>query len=181
MSDFFKKYMSDIYNISSNIDRAKLLRCSQMISDTNDAGGQVLIFGNGGSAAMASHISVDLVKAARVRASNFNEADLITCFSNDFGYENWVKKSIEFYSQPNDLVLLISSSGSSANILNGALMARKLKLPVITLSGFDESNPLKAMGDVNLYAASSSYNYVEMAHHIWLVAIVDHIINEKAK
>ena len=181
MSDFFKKYMSDIYDISSNIDCGTLFRCSQMVSDTNDAGGQVLIFGNGGSAAMASHISVDLVKAARVRASNFNEADLLTCFSNDFGYENWVKKSIEFYAQPNDMVVLISSSGSSANILNGALMARQMKLPLITLSGFDESNPLKEMGDVNLYAASSCYNYVEMTHHIWLVAIVDHIIASKAK
>ena len=107
MNDFFKKYMSDIYDISSNIDCAKLLKCSQMVSDTNDVGGQVLIFGNGGSAAMASHVSVDLVKAARVRASNFNEADLITCFSNDFGYENWVMKSIEFYAQPNDLIVLI--------------------------------------------------------------------------
>ena len=77
--------------------------------------------------------------------------------------------------------MLISSSGSSANMLNGALMARQMKLPMITLSGFDELNPLRAMGDVNLYAASSSYNYVEMTHHIWLVAIVDHIIKEKAE
>ena len=56
-----------------------------------------MIFGNGGSAAISSHFSVDMTKNAGVRCTNYNESDLLTCFSNDFGYERWVEKAINFY------------------------------------------------------------------------------------
>ena len=75
-----------------------------------------MIFGNGGSAAISSHVSIDLTKNAKIRTLNFNEADLITCFSNDFGYEKWVEKAVEYYHQKNDILILISSSGESRNV-----------------------------------------------------------------
>ena len=78
---------------------------------------KILIFGNGGSAAMASHFSVDMTKIGQIRTVNFNESDLITCFANDYGYENWVSKAIEFYSDKGDIVILISSSGESQNMI----------------------------------------------------------------
>ena len=84
-----------------------------------------MIFGNGGSAAIASHFSVDLTKNAKIRCTNYNESDLLTCFSNDYGYEKWVEKSIDFFSDPGDVVILISSSGRSKNMLNGAKSAKK--------------------------------------------------------
>ena len=65
-----------------------------LILNTNELKGKIIICGNGGSAATASHFAVDLSLNAKIRAVNFNEADLITCFANDFGYENWLKKSI---------------------------------------------------------------------------------------
>ena len=67
-----------------------------------------MIFGNGGSAAIASHFSVDLTKTANIRSVNYNEADLITCFSNDYGYERWVEKAVDFYGDANDLIIVIS-------------------------------------------------------------------------
>ena len=57
-------------------------------------------------------MAVDLTKASGIRAVNFNEADLITCFANDYGYEHWVEKALDFYADPKDVVILISSSGS---------------------------------------------------------------------
>jgi D-sedoheptulose 7-phosphate isomerase len=78
---------------------------------------KIIIFGNGGSAAIASHVSVDLTKNSKIRCVNFNEADLITCFSNDFGYEHWIEKAIEYYGDKGDAVIFISSSGKSKNIL----------------------------------------------------------------
>ena len=99
---------------------------------------------------MASHVTVDLTKAAGMRAINFNEADLLTCFANDFGYENWVSKALEFYADEGDLVILISSSGQSPNMLNGAKQAKMMKLPLVTLSGFRSDNLLRTQGDVNL-------------------------------
>ena len=72
-----------------------------------------MIFGNGGSAAIASHFSVDLTKNAKVRCTNFNESDLITCFSNDYGYEKWVEKAINFYGDSGDVLIVISAGGKS--------------------------------------------------------------------
>ena len=136
-----------------------------------------MIFGNGGSAAIASHCVVDLTKNADIRAINFNEADLITCFANDYGYEKWVEKAVEFYGDERDVFIGISSSGSSENILNGCLAARKKNFSkVITLSGMQAENPLRQLGDINLWANSMAYNHIENIHQIWLLAVVDLII-----
>ncbi len=84
-----------------------------------------MIFGNGGSAAIANHFSVDLTKVSKIRCVNFNESSLITCFSNDFGYENWVKKVLEFHGNSKDMIILISSSGESKNMINACKFALK--------------------------------------------------------
>ena len=125
---------------------------------------------------MASHVAVDLTKAAGCRAITFNEADLLTCFANDYGYENWVEKALNFYADKGDIVILISSSGTSKNIINGANWAKQNGNKVITLSGFNAENPLRQIGEINLWVDSKGYNIIEMAHHIWLVAIVDYIV-----
>ena len=91
---------------------------------------KIMIFGNGGSAAIASHVSVDLTKNANVRCVNYNEADLITCFSNDYGYERWVEKAIDFYADSKDTIILISSSGKSKNMINACKTAKKRKIIV---------------------------------------------------
>ena len=128
---------------------------------------------------MASHVTVDFTKGAGIRAVNFNEADLLTCFANDYGYEFWVAKALEFYADSGDLAILISSSGQSPNILNGAKQAKEMNLTTITLSGFRSDNLLKTLGDVNLWVDSTSYNIVEMTHHVWLLAIIDYLIDQK--
>ena len=128
---------------------------------------------------MASHVAVDFTKAASIRAINFNEADLITCFANDYGYENWVGKALEAYADPGDLAILISSSGKSQNILNAAEKANEMGLSLITVSGFLTDNPLRKLGDLNLWVDSCEYNVIEMTHHIWLLAIVDYLIENK--
>jgi D-sedoheptulose 7-phosphate isomerase len=84
--------------------------------------------------------------------------------------------ALEFYGDNDDIVILISSSGQSKNIINAGRKARKMGLSLITLSGFLESNPLKELGDINLWVDSSEYNVVENAHQIWLLAVVDYLI-----
>ena len=128
---------------------------------------------------MASHVTVDLTKAANIRSVNFNEADLLTCFSNDYGYEHWVEMALEFYADSGDLVILISSSGKSKNMINGAEKAKAMGLSLITVSGFSADNPMRKIGDLNLWADSSEYNIVEMTHHVWLVAVIDYLIETK--
>jgi D-sedoheptulose 7-phosphate isomerase len=179
--EFFKTYFDSLATCVSLVNPHTLAEAAEAIKRTSSQGGKIIIVGNGGSAAISSHVAVDFIKMARVRAVNFNEADLITCLANDYGYENWVEKALEFYADAVDLIILISSSGKSKNILNGARRAKSMGLKVITFSGFDPENPLRGMGDLNFWAESSDYNFVEMAHHIWLVALSDKIAAERAQ
>ena len=176
---FLKQYFKDYTDLI--LPDEELIRTLIEIKDAlvtaSENGKKVIIVGNGGSAAMASHVSVDLTKNAGIRSINFNESDLITCFTNDYGYEYWVEKAVEFYGDKGDVFIGISSSGSSENILNGCLAARKKNFSkVITLSGMKAENPLRQLGDINLWANSMAYNHIENIHQIWLLAVVDLII-----
>ena len=178
-SDYYAQYFETISRCLKSIDSAELEQAAAMVLATHQSDKKIIVVGNGGSAAMASHVSVDLTKAAGIRAINFNEADLLTCFANDYGYEHWVAKALEFYADTGDLVILISSSGKSTNMLNGAEKAKNMGLSVITVSGFLSDNSLRKLGDLNLWADSSEYNIVEMTHHVWLVAVIDYLIEYK--
>lgn len=138
------------------------------------AGGCKLMWiGNGGSAAIASHMAIDYSKNGGIRSSAFNDASLLTCLSNDFGYESVFEKAVEFLAHPGDLLMAISSSGRSANILRGVKAARAADCAVVTLSGFRPDNPLRQLGDVNFYVPSDAYGYVEIAHLSICHAILD--------
>ena len=180
-TQYFANYFKTIYQNLESIGSVQLEQASSMAWETHKSSKKIIIAGNGGSAAMASHVAVDFVKAAGIRAINFNEADLITCFANDYGYENWVAKALEAYADKGDLVILISSSGKSQNILNAAEKGNEMGLSVITVSGFLMDNPLRKLGDLNLWVESTEYNIVEMTHHVWLVAIIDYLIETTGK
>ncbi len=173
---FFTEYFDLIKQSIKSVDHSLLEEAAERIKQVSSTGKKIIIAGNGGSAAMASHVSVDFTKAAGIRAINFNEADLITCFANDYSFERVFEKAIEFYGDEGDLLILISSSGSSANVVNAAKRAKELNMGVITFSGFNSDNPLGQTGDINFWVDSKAYNIVEMTHHVWLLAIVDYII-----
>ncbi len=173
---FFDSYFNALSTRLRDASADQLGELLQVFVDVRDKGRKVILVGNGGSAAIASHVAVDLTKAARVRAINFNEADLITCFGNDYGYENWMGKALEFYGDSGDVAVIISSSGQSQNVVIGAKTARDLGLHVVTLSGFHSDNPLRALGDLNLWVKSESYNVVETTHQSWLLAVIDRLV-----
>lgn len=135
-----------------------------LISSRNKKGNKIMIIGNGGSAAIASHISVDLLKNAQISAMAFNDPCFLTCLSNDLGYETVFEKPLEKLAKNKDILIAISSSGKSKNILKAVKMARKKGCFLVTLSGFDTNNPLRRLGDINFYVPSHSYGYVEIAH-----------------
>jgi D-sedoheptulose 7-phosphate isomerase len=179
MDDFFNNYFNVIDEKNRSIDYKKLISASELADNANKDGGKIIIVGNGGSAAIASHVSVDFTKAAGMIATCFNESSLITCFANDYGYENWVARAIESYANKNDMVFLISSSGGSKNITNGARQAKEMGLPVVTLSGFSPENELRTLGNVNLWVDSTQYNVVEIVHQTWILSIIDYLIRNK--
>ena len=178
-NNYIHKYLNKYSKVLVNYSSKDFFKIARIIEEVKKNKKKIIIVGNGGSAAMASHVSVDFTKMCKIRAINFNEADLLTCFSNDYGYENWVKKALFFYADKGDLLICISSSGESKNIINGAKFAKKLGCKVVTLTGFNEKNKVKKIGDVNLWLDSKNYNFIEMAHHTWLLSIVDFIAKAK--
>jgi D-sedoheptulose 7-phosphate isomerase len=176
--NYFTEYLNKFSKILIDYNEESFLKIVKIIKEIKK-NNKIILVGNGGSAAMASHVSVDLTKMCKIRAINFNEADLLTCFSNDYGYENWVHKALSFYADKGDLLICISSSGNSKNIIRGAKFAKKMGCKVITLTGFDEKNRVKKIGHVNLWVDSKNYNVIEMIHHTWLLSIVDFIAKAK--
>ena len=179
--NFLQNYLIDFSNLikpNKNIVD-KLIEVKNIFLKTSRKKGKILIFGNGGSAAIASHVSVDLTKNAKIRSVNFNESDLITCFSNDYGYERWIEKAVDFYADKNDTLVLISSSGKSKNMINACKAARRNKIKVISLAGHIKNNPLSKIADLSLWIDSKAYNFVENTHQIWLLTICDLIIGKR--
>ena len=170
---FFKNYFKDLNKVFTQVDSKLLLKLVKLIIKIQNEKGKIIIAGNGGSASIAAHICVDLNKEFSINAVNFNETNLITCFANDYGYENWLKKALEIFCDKKDLVILISSSGKSPNIINAANYIKKKKIRLVTFSGFSKNNKLKKSGLVNFWCQSNSYNFVEMSHYVWLVSVVD--------
>jgi D-sedoheptulose 7-phosphate isomerase len=149
----------------------KVIPLDDAIADAAEAvlglprlGRKAILIGNGGSASIANHIAVDLWKNGGVRAISFSDSSLLTCVGNDFGYPFVFEKPVSMFADEGDVLIAISSSGRSENILRGVEAARGRGCSVFTMSGFDENNPLRSMGDTNYYVPSDSYGFVEITH-----------------
>lgn len=177
---FVNNYNQDLSNLLNNINVKDLNKSIELIKRVKKKDAKIIIAGNGGSAALSSHVAVDFTKTTKIRATNFNEADLITCFANDYGYENWLSQALKSYVKKNDLVILVSSSGQSKNMINAANFCKKQKISLITFTGFSKTNNLRKLGKINFWCDSKSYNKVEMTHHVWLLMIVDYMIKFKS-
>ncbi len=139
----------------------------------HDSGNKIMFIGNGGSMGIATHMAVDFSKAGGMRATAFGDGAVLTCLGNDIGYENVFARQIEWHGRAGDVLVAISSSGKSPNILNGVQAARSHRAKVVTFSGFQDDNPLRKAGDVNFYVRAMEYGFVEVAHQAILHAILD--------
>lgn len=155
-----------------------VLRAMQILRAARDRGSSVYVIGNGGSAGVASHAITDFVNVARLRAQTVHESSLLTCMANDYGYENAYARILSTLARPEDVLIAISSSGKSSNICNAAVKVRALGGFVITLSGFASSNPLRALGDLNIWLDSRDYGMVEIGHEFILHHIADRFGHE---
>ena len=141
---------------------------------------KIIIFGNGGSSAIASHFTVDILKNTNIRCLNLSDSSLITCLANDYGYENLNKKFVEYYGDKNDILIAISSSGKSLNIINAVYKAKQIGFSkIITFSGFSKNNKLNKIGDINFWIDSKNYNIIENSHQVILLSIIDLITKKK--
>ena len=142
-------------------------------------GNKIIFIGNGGSAAIASHMATDWSKNGGLRSICFSDASALTCLSNDYSYADVYAEQIKWHGNKGDLLIAISSSGKSENIIKAVNIAKAKELMVVTLSGFDPHNRLRKLGRVNFYIPSYEYGCVEIGHLTILHAILDRTINEE--
>jgi D-sedoheptulose 7-phosphate isomerase len=156
--------------ISTGEAMAKFLAVALAAKRTRN---RVMFVGNGGSAAICSHMATDWMKNGGFHALSFNDGSMLTCLGNDLGYEQVFAKQVEMQAHPGDLLVAISSSGNSVNILNAVAAARDRGASVITMSGFKPDNKLRQLGDVNFYVPDQSYGFVEISHLTICHAVLD--------
>lgn len=178
MSEFLENYFSGFKNVlddflTKNKNRENLEKVIGIFRELKNSKSCLYLIGNGGSAAIAEHMAVDFIKCNKIRAITFSGTPLITCFTNDYGHEFALQKAIEKFANAGDVLIAVSSSGSSKNILNACDSAKKAGMTAITFSGFSENNPLNSRGDYNFWVDSRSYGYLEMAHNVLI-----HYIND---
>lgn len=190
-NSFYRSYIADLFLCLAN---AKVTdgngadipfddACEKMIerfTSVHEAGGKTIILGNGGSAAIASHQSFDRWKNGDWRTMSFNDTSLLTGGGNDFGYADVFTKPLAMFATKIDVVIAISSSGKSANIVNAAKKAKEMGCFVITMSAFGPVNPLRSIGDINVYLDTGewkdSYGLAELGHETILHAMLDYHI-----
>ena len=137
---------------------------------------QVFFIGNGGSSAIASHMTADFMKNGGMNTYSLYDNAVTTCMGNDYGYEYIFAKPMDFLVKENDLVVAISSSGNSRNIQNAIDIAGKKKAEVVTFTGFGADNKAKQTGNINVYVPARKYGIVESIHNIILQQVVDMIM-----
>ena len=140
----------------------------RMLEGLRDRGGNLFLVGNGGSAGVVSHILTDFINVNKLNARTLHESSLLSCMSNDYGYENSFSEPLSTLAREKDLLIAVSSSGRSPNIHNAVKSVKKAGGEAITLSGFGEDNQLRSMGDLNIWLDSTSYGLVEIGHLFYL-------------
>lgn len=132
----------------------------------------IYFVGNGASSTMASHMAADALKNGKLRALALNDAAILTAVSNDINYDTVFAKQLEMLVNEGDMLIAISSSGNSPNIIKAIEIAKALKMTIITITGLKDDNQARKMGDLNFYVPAKTYGEVECAHqlvlHFWL-------------
>ena len=151
-----------------------------LLLSIKSSGKKIFFIGNGGSCAIAEHMTADFMKNGGMRTVNLFQAPLITCMGNDYGYDQVYSNPISLLGDEGDLLITISSSGNSLNIINAINAARGKSMKILTLSGFKSDNQSRQLGDANIYVPIEHYGIVESIHNLLLQLLVDCIV-EKGK
>ena len=173
LDDYWSRYQEILFN---SRDDSSILTLRNAIKETSQKKGKLIFVGNGASASLASHAATDFTKQAKIPSIAFNDHNLITALSNDYGYQNWVSKAIEFYANPLDMIFFISVSGESINLINGLDYAKNNSISTASLTGSKYSNSLRIKSNYSLWVNSKAYNIVESIHTIWITLIIDILV-----
>jgi D-sedoheptulose 7-phosphate isomerase len=177
--DKFQSVLSQTKTSKQNGDSLELdetfLQVNEIFNRTKANKNHVYLIGNGGSSGIVSHGAIDFLNACGFKAQALTDNSLLTCMANDYGYENVFAQPFKTLIEKEDVVIAISSSGKSANIVNACKVAKQKGAQVITFSGFKSDNPLRKEGDYNFWVDSNNYGIVEIGHSLLLHHITDQL------
>jgi D-sedoheptulose 7-phosphate isomerase len=180
-----QSYFVELQNILANLSEDEIEQVLVILHEARNSNQQVFILGNGGSASTASHFVCDLGKNTRVPGTpNFrvmgltDNIALFSALANDEGYENVFAQQLANHLQPGDVVIGISTSGNSKNVVNAIQLANSGGAKTIGFTGFD-SGEIGSMVDVNLHVPSQSIEHVEDVHLV-LEHLITKALREKA-
>lgn len=178
---FAREYLDGLCRVIAMVDERKIAELVFELQRAYDEDRQIFIIGNGGSAGTASHMACDLAKTVLGRKpdksrrrfrvlSMTDNVPLITALGNDLGYEHIFTEQLILYAREGDLLLVITGSGNSPNIVKAVKLARKMGLRTAGLLGFD-GGKVMSMLDAVVLIPDFSYGYVEDLH-----VVIDHLI-----
>jgi D-sedoheptulose 7-phosphate isomerase len=148
-----------------------------MTHDLQERDAQLFMIGNGGSAAMASHMVTDALVIGRLRANALNDPTTLTAAANDFSFEQAFTTQLERLARAGDLVVAVSQSGNSPNIVRAVEASRARHVSTITLSAMRADNRCRTVGDLNFYVPLPRYGLAQSAHqvilHYWFDQFLD--------
>jgi len=175
LSKYYDEYDK---NICPNWLFSKLEKAYTQIDNVRMKKGRLIFAGNGASAAIASHAALDFTKQAKIQSLAFHDAALITAYANDYENHTWLREIFKSYVEKNDLVIFISVSGESPNIVKAASHLNENNIKTICFTGKSENNSLSKICGINFWVDSSAYNIVEGIHMIWVTTLIDMFIGK---
>ena len=182
--DYLRAAAAGLYDLTVTTSGGETLSTSEgfgrwvrLTRDGQARGQHIYLVGNGASAMMASHFAADACKNGGLSAMAFNDAALLTATANDVAFEEVFALPLRRLARADDLLIAISSSGNSPNILRVLEVARSIPVQVVTLTGMCADNRARACGDLNFYVPSSRYGWVECAHQLILHYWLDQYLN----
>ncbi|SIO59014.1 D-sedoheptulose 7-phosphate isomerase [Burkholderia sp. GAS332] len=177
---FSEDYFAGIAKATASVDRTEITRAAALLKDVIERNGTVFACGNGGSAAISNHLTCDCLKGIRngttVKPNVYSLAstvELITAIANDFAYDQIFSFQLESHGKEGDLLIAISSSGSSPNILEALRRARELGMKSIAMTGFSGGEAAQ-LADVNLWVKADNYGIVEDVHQSLMHILAQH-------
>ena len=178
---FYTQYFADFSQILTTFlnapeNEAKLSATIKHLEATRQTGKKIYLLGNGGSSAIAEHMAIDLTKNAGLKALTISGTPMLTTYANDYGYEKVFSQPLERFGDKGDVVLAISSSGNSQNIVEACRVAKQKEMTLVTFTGFSRDNRVAGLGDINIWLDTKAFGYVEILHNLLIHYINDAII-----
>ena len=180
-SDYVDEYFAEVGKAAATVSRENIQRAADILNEAYAAGNLVYSCGNGGSAAIANHLVCDHCKLVRADTdlksrivSLSTTIEMITAIANDISYDETFAYQLRTLAKPGDVLITISSSGDSENIVRAAAWAKENGIAVISLTGFSGGRSA-AIADVNLHVTADNYGVIEDVHQSLMHILAQYI------